>query len=220
MEIKYLLKFTSEYQYARDLIDGKLFMNQAAYFHDLENWQGDVREATFSNTSMAYIGANKPIYCFYMAYNNQIVDNEIAVDNKIFEDFRPKHAVIVNYGAFIERLKSGDLKTNYAVSLEPVNYRILTIKDSKEILLDKNRSLFYKHPYFFYQQEFRIMVHEDLGRRTVKRELEGNIVDVIDGYNNKIYYLKKNLQRIAKITNVQNCNKSGDYTYIDLNLGR
>ncbi len=155
-----------------------------------------------------------------MAYNNQIVDNEIAVDNKIFEDFRPKHAVIVNYGAFIERLKSGDLKTNYAVSLEPVNYRILTIKDSKEILLDKNRSLFYKHPYFFYQQEFRIMVHEDLGRRTVKRELEGNIVDVIDGYNNKIYYLKKNLQRIAKITNVQNCNKSGDYTYIDLNLGR
>ncbi len=37
MEIKYLLKFTSEYQYARDLIDGKLFMNQAAYFHDLEN---------------------------------------------------------------------------------------------------------------------------------------------------------------------------------------
>lgn len=216
MEIKYLLKFTSKYRYAQDLMAGKLFMNQAAYFHSIEKGRGDVREATFSNTSMAYIHANRPIYCFYMAYNYQIADNNIAVDNEIFEDFRPKYVVVVDYNAYIERLKNKDLKTNYAISFGAVNYKVLTITDSEKILLGKKSALFYKHPYFSYQQEFRLMVYENLDCITQKKALTGGIVDVIDKYN-KSYYLKNDLQGIAKIINVQNCNKLGGYTYIDLN---
>lgn len=220
MKIKYLIKFTSKCEYAQDLMNGKLFMNQADFFHNIENGQGDVREATFSNTSMAYIGANNPIYCIYIVYNSQIIDNKIAIDNRIIEDFNAKYAVIVDYDSFIERLSNKELITNYAISFGPVSYRVLSIDDSKEMLLGKKSALFYKHPYFSYQQEFRITVHEGLGCITRKIELDGEIVELLYEYKNKIYFLENNLEGIARIINIQYCNKLKDKIYIDLNLGR
>lgn len=220
MKIKYLIKFTSKYEYAQDFMNGKLFMNQADFFHNIENGQGDVREAAFSNTSMAYIGANNPIYCIYIVYNSQIIDNKIAIDNRIIEDFNAKYAVIVDHDYFVERLSNKELKTNYTVSFGPVIYRVLNLEDSKEILLGKESALFYKHPYFSYQQEFRITVCQSLGYITRKIELDGKIVEAIDEYKNEIYYLKNNLNGIARIINIQDCNKLKDKIYIDLNLGR
>ncbi|MFL8969718.1 hypothetical protein ACKA04_06645 [Helcococcus kunzii] len=217
MEIKYLIKFTSEYKYARDLVDGSLFMNQAAFYHDIENGQGDVREATFSNTSMVYIGDNKPIYCLYMVYKHQIVDSKIAIENKIIYDFNAKYAVIVNYDTFIEKLR--ELKKEYLISFGSVNYKVLSIEDSKEFLIGKNNTLFFKKPFFSYQQEFRISIDENLEYILGKRKLNGKNIEVIEGYKPKVYHLKKNLNGIARIINVQDCKKTGGFTYIDLDLG-
>lgn len=92
MEIKYLLKFTSKYEYAKDLLDGKLFVNQAAYFHNIEAaGQGDIREGAFSHNSMAYVGNSHPIYCFYAAYEDQCVDDKIIVPSRLITDFQAKY---------------------------------------------------------------------------------------------------------------------------------
>ena len=59
MEIKYLLKFTSKHEHAKDLIDGRLFMNQAAFIMTEEKDRA-ISEKVLSPTHPWHIGGLQP----------------------------------------------------------------------------------------------------------------------------------------------------------------
>ncbi|NLL91043.1 MAG: hypothetical protein GX222_01300 [Ruminococcaceae bacterium] len=218
-KIKYLLKFTSEYDYAKTLLEGKLFMNQASYYHNLEVGQGDIREGSFSNESMAYVGTSYPIYCLYAAYEHQLVDNSIIVPEKLATDFQAKYVTVIKFDEFMQMLKNNELGTEYGLTVGEVNYRYLSIEDSHEMLKGEKNSLLYKTPNFKYQQEFRIIVHENLEPITKKEVLDGMEVECIIGYEHKIYSLKRDLQGIAKIIKLDECKCVDGNMIISLNQG-
>lgn len=73
-DIVYLLKFASKEAYINDLMDGRLYLNKACYYHGLPGRRGDPLE-----TSLSYgmgIQANRllPIYCMYKVRKSGIVD--------------------------------------------------------------------------------------------------------------------------------------------------
>ena len=217
MEIIYLLKFTSKYEHAKDLLDGKLFMNQAAYYHDLEVGQGDIREGAFSHKSMAYMGSSRPIYCMYAVYEYQYINNRIIVPKKIVSEFQSEYIVIIKYKEFIQKLKNKELKTKFALTMGEVKYRFLSVEDSHKILEGNANSLLYKNPYYKYQQEYRIIVHENLEDITEKGFIDGIEVDCIVGRKPKTYLLKRDLGRIAKIIRLDDCHIIGEKLFINLN---
>lgn len=217
-KIKYLLKFTSEYDYAKTLLDGKLFMNQSSYYHNLEEGQGDIKEGSFSNKSMAYIGTSHPIYCLYAAYEDQLVDNCIIVPEKLATDFQAKYVTVIKFDEFMQMLKNNELRTKYTLTIGEVNYRYLSIEDSQEMLLGEKNSLLYKVPNFKYQQEFRIIVHENLEPIKKPGIFYGEKVEFLIGYEHKIYSLKRDLHGIAKIIKLDECNADGNII-INLSLG-
>ncbi|HHX18818.1 MAG TPA: hypothetical protein GX728_00055 [Clostridiaceae bacterium] len=217
MEIKYLLKFTSKHEHAKDLIDGRLFMNQAAFYHDRGEGQGDIREGAFTHTSMAYWGSSRPIYCMYAAYENQLVDNIVVVPHKLVTDFQSEYVVVVNYEEFIQMLENKELRTKYALTFGIVNYHNMETEDSHRILEGKVEPLLIKHPFYRYQQEFRIIVHENLEDITEKGIVDGMEVDCIVGRKPKTYLLKRDLGRIAKIIRLDDCHIIGEKLFINLN---
>lgn len=218
MEITYLLKFTSKYIYAKDLLDGKLYMNQACYYHNLEVGQGDIREGAIDNQSMSYSGTSHPIYCLYAAYENQLVDNNIIVPEKLKTDFQAEYVTVVKYKEFWQMLKNNELETEYAVSFGEVKYRFLNWDDTCKILEDKKNACFYKKPKFKYQQEFRIMVYENLNDITEKKIIDGLEVECIVDRESKTYLFNRDLVSIAKIIKLDDCKHTDENIFINLNL--
>lgn len=82
-KIVYLIKFVAEKEYAEDLLNGKLYMNQAAYYHSVQEndknfsdnkgyncGQADQFEAAMADGRCIYSGMDRPIYCLYAVYEN------------------------------------------------------------------------------------------------------------------------------------------------------
>ena len=158
--IKYLLKFVKEEDHAKDLLAGQLFMRPARYYRTLEQGQGDLSEAAISHISCIYRNGTLPIYCMYAVCENDIRNNCISISEKCIHDFKCKHGyvVITEFSEFENKLKT--LNSNgYEVDFGLVNYRYLSISDTKKLLTDTTvNNLFIKHPAFSYQKEFRVVV--------------------------------------------------------------
>lgn len=193
-------------------------MNQAGYFHDLEEGQGDIREGTFSSVSRAYIGTNRPIYCLYAVYESQVTNNNIIVPIKIINTFDARYIIVIKYDEFLKRLNNKELKTEYQIEYGEVNYRTITLEDSKSFLLGVENPLFYKNPVFKYQQEFRIVVSENLGYTTEKRLFDGMEMEFFKNYNSKRYYFKNDLNEIAKVVQLSDCKIQGNDFLIQINF--
>lgn len=162
--IKYLLKFVNQEAHAKTLLAGQLFMRPAGYYHALEQGQGDLREAAISHNVCIYKHAMVPIYCMYAISDTDINTNRILISQKCIHDFKCENGyiVIIEFSEFENKLRT--LNSNgYEVDAGLVKYRILSLSDTQELLIDNTvKNLFVKHPAFSYQKEFRVIVAKQL----------------------------------------------------------
>lgn len=164
---RYLIKFVSQLSYAEDLRSGKLFMRPASYYHDLELGQGDVTEGAISHEAAIYQNSQWAIYCMYTVKDDDIDnDGNIHISNRVINEFtnRDGYAVIVDRDKFEKRLST--VKTNgYALQAGEINYHYITFEDMGTMLTtNRPLNLAIKHPYFKYQNEYRIVVSRAVPR--------------------------------------------------------
>ena len=199
--IQYLIKFVSKYEYAEDLIKGKLFMRPARYFHHLERGQGDNMEASVASGLGLYKNMDFPLYCIYANYN--VYNNKIVIPNKLITDFKCEngYAVIIKFSDFSEALSRCDTKGYDAVG-GLVRYTSKPFVNIDYFLNDKDcTNLFYKDPYFSYQQEFRFVIY---------KKLDNNIEYVI--------FNIPNMTNCAKLITVKDMEIIGENRVINLNI--
>lgn len=214
MEIKYLMKFSCNEAYSDDLIKGKLYMNAAGYYHHLEAGQGDPCEGNLYGNSAFYQNLSNPIYCMYTVYDSDIHSDGIHIPDRIIMDFCGSDGwlVLIPYQQFIAALlQSKNAFEGCAYRFGEVTYKTLLFGDTKYFISSgKVDNLFFKHPYFYYQHEFRIAVGASLPCRYGKMELDGQMVKCIDHsqpYESKIFNIGS-LEKIAKkirIADLQHC---------------
>lgn len=158
---RYLIKFVSQLSHAENLRSGNLFMRPASYYHDLEIGQGDITEGAISHQVAIYQNSQWAIYCMYTVKEDDIDrDGNIHISNRVMNDFTNSngYAVVIDRDKFEKRLST--VKTNgYALQAGEINYHYITFEDMGK-MLTKNEplNLAIKHPYFSYQNEYRIVI--------------------------------------------------------------
>lgn len=85
--IVYLLKFAPKEAYIDDLMNGRLYMNAAGYYHGLSGEQGDPLEASMVLPACIYGNYRLPIYCMYTVRENNIVDNTVKIPIRMIREF-------------------------------------------------------------------------------------------------------------------------------------
>ena len=166
--IRYLLEFVKEERYADDLLNGRLFMHCAKYYHDIENrfglGRGDLREGSLFPNTAIYRNIYFPIYCTYMIKDEDIIGGHVLIDNRIIDDFDCKkgYAVIIPFEPFEEALTTADTG-GYRMDGVEVWYSFPTQEDiGKMFSSDDALNLRVKHPYFRYQKEYRLIVFRNI----------------------------------------------------------
>lgn len=187
---RYLIKFVSQLSHAEDLRSGKLFMRPASYYRDLEQGQRigqkDPFESAMSHQVAIYKNPRWPIYCMYTV-KDECVDGRrnMHIPKQIIEDFTNAqgYAVVLDRDKFEKRLST--VKTNgYMLRAGQVNYHYITMEDTKQMLSSgKINPLALKHPYFSYQNEYRIIIANS----------------VLDGRENIDYYFQSDLRDCSSI---------------------
>lgn len=201
--IKYLLKFVSEQVHAEALLNGKLFMRPACYYHKIEMGQGDIYEAALSHEMCIYKHSRVPIFCTYAVDGKEIIDGSFTVSERCIADFKCEngYVVILDFQKF-EQALSTLLSGGYEVDGGLVNYHKLTFEDMGELIGDNTpKNLFVKHPYFFYQKEFRIVVCREV------YTLENRPVDSI------VYQFPHDLKNIAVCKKVNEFKQDDHYLF-------
>lgn len=208
--IKYLLKITPERQYVQDLIDGKLYMNAAAYYHHIENGttgQEDPMEAAVSSTSMMFINPLYPIYCMYQVEDSEIMGNKIHIKKSVVEGFGTKDGFIalIPYNLFVERLSTCDTN-GHRLCHGSVHYGFINLSMTKKLFIESGiKQFFIKPKKFSEQNEYRIVVCEPLKRQFRNQILDGMNIKVETGFDHRIYVVPHgfadimNLYKISKL---------------------
>lgn len=86
--IAYLLKFAPREAYIDDLINGRLYMNAAGYYHGLPGEQGDPLEASMALPACIYGNYRLPIYCMYTLHEDDIVNGSAQIPMRMIREFR------------------------------------------------------------------------------------------------------------------------------------
>lgn len=166
--LRYLLKFVSKEAYADDLLNGKLFMHCAKYYHDLEKkygpGQGDLREGSLFPNAAIYRNIYFPIYCMYLIKDEDISDGKVIIDKRVIEDFDCQQGfmVIILFNSFERVLPTADTG-GYAMNGAEVWYGVPTQEDIVKMLNSEDAlNLIVKHPYFRYQKEYRLIVYKNI----------------------------------------------------------
>ena len=166
--ITYLLKFAPKEAYIDDLINGRLYMNAAGYYHGLPGEQGDPLEASMSPGACLYRYTCLPIYCMYTARENDIVDNSVKIPMRMIREFGCTDGWIgiVQYGnsARLADRHISDGGSIYANG--PISYGVPGPKLIREIFEGIPHNLVIKTPKYAYQKEYRI-----IGSRPVESRL-------------------------------------------------
>lgn len=199
-EIKYLLKFVSKKSYADDLINGTLYMRPAAYYHRLEEGQGDMGEAALSHEICVYKHSTLPIYCMYAILGSDMANGKVHISRRCIDDFKCENGYIVkiDYQSFKSRLRNVD-SSGYHVSAGLVNYHALTQEDTSFLLTDDTeRNLFIKRPRFYYQKEFRVVVCKQV------YQINEQPIDEIR------YHFSPTLQGVAQVIAVSSLQQEAD----------
>lgn len=100
-----VLKFAPKEPYIDDVMDGRLYMNAADYYHGLPSEQCDPLEASLSFGMGIYANRLLPIYCMFTVQESHIVDSTVVITGRSIEEFRCADGWIgiVRYGC-LERL--------------------------------------------------------------------------------------------------------------------
>ena len=166
--IKYLVKFVSKESYANDLLNGKLFMHCAKYYHELEKkygpGQGDVREGLLFPNAAIYRNIHYPIYCLYMIKDKDIIDGLVTIDKRVLKDFNCQHGfmVFIPFDSLDDILENADTD-GYAMDGSEVWYGVPSPEESMMIINDERAlNLIVKNPSFRYQREYRFIVFKNI----------------------------------------------------------
>ncbi len=87
-DIIYLLKFAPQEAYIDDLMDGRLYMNAAGYYHGLPGERGNPLEASLAYWMGIYANWLLPIYCMFKVRESDIANNAVLITMGIFDEFR------------------------------------------------------------------------------------------------------------------------------------
>lgn len=158
-DIVYLLKFASKEAYINDLMDGRLYMNAAGYYHGLPGEQGDPLEASLSYGMGIYAHWLLPIYCMFTVRESDIVDNTVVITRRMIDEFRCAEGRIgiVRYGCF-ERLLKQKIDSENGISLHsPVFYGASVPSVIDKAFQGTPYNLIIKTPKYAYQREYRII---------------------------------------------------------------
>lgn len=158
-DIVYLLKFVPQEAYIDDLMDGRLYMNAAGYYHGLPREQGDPLEASLAFGMGIYAHWLLPIYCMFTVRESDIVDNAVVVTRRMIDEFRCADGWIgiVRYGCF-ERLLDRTVDSGKDISLHrPVYYGAPGPSVTDAAFQGTPYNLVIKAPKYAYQREYRII---------------------------------------------------------------
>lgn len=201
-QLRYFIKFVSCEAYANDLMDGKLFMNAAGYFWNLEAGRGDVREAAISDGSAMYMNADKPIYCMYVVADADVVDGSIMIEGRLIDEFcnHDGWLVVIDAQDFLAAIRPLE-RDGTIEGKGPVMYRSLHACDREWFFQTRSpMNLFVKHPRFAYQREYRLLGRRGLERNLVEWTIDGDVVQMQDPrqpFASVVYQLPETIDSFA-----------------------
>lgn len=73
------MKFAPKEAFIGNLMDGRLYMNAAGYYHGLPGEQGNPLEASLAYGMGIYAHWLLPIYCMFTVRESDIVDNTVVI---------------------------------------------------------------------------------------------------------------------------------------------
>lgn len=157
--IAYLLKFAPREAYIDDLINGRLYMNAAGYYHGLPGEQGDPLEASMVLPTCIYGNYRLPIYCMYTVHENDIVDGSVQIPKRMIREFGCADGWIgiVRYESFARLIDSHTTGGEEVYAHGAISYGIPGPKLIEEIFQGTICNLLIKTPKYAYQQEYRII---------------------------------------------------------------
>lgn len=157
--IAYLLKFAPKEAYIDDLINGRLYMNAAGYYHGLPGEQGDPLEASLAPGVCLYRYACLPIYCMYTVRENNIIDSTVKIPMRMIQEFGCADGWIgiVQYGGFARLADTRIADGGSIYAHGPISYGVPGPKLVREIFEGIPHNLVIKTPKYAYQREYRII---------------------------------------------------------------
>lgn len=157
--IAYLLKFVPKEAYIDDLINGRLYMNAAGYYHGLPGEQGDPLEASVAPGAYIYRYTSLPIYCMHAVRENDIVDGSVQIPMRMIWEFGCADGWIgiVRYDSFARLIDNHTTGGEEVYAHGAISYGIPGPKLIEEIFQGTFCNLLIKTPKYAYQQEYRII---------------------------------------------------------------
>ena len=83
-----MLKFTSKEAHIDDLMDRRLHMNAAGYYHGLPGEQSVSLVASLPYGMGIYANWLLPIYCMFTEQESDIVVSTVVITGRMIEEFR------------------------------------------------------------------------------------------------------------------------------------
>lgn len=147
-DIEYLLKFAPREAYVDDLINGRLYMNAAGYYHGLPGEQGDPLEASMAPGACLYRYTCLPIYCMYTVRENDIVDNTVKIPIRMIQEFGCADGWIgiVQYDSFARLADRHTTDDGSIYAHGPISYGVPGPKLIREIFEGIPHNLVIKTP--------------------------------------------------------------------------
>lgn len=157
--IAYLLKFAPRETYIDDLINGRLYMSAAGYYHGLPGEQGDPLEASMAPGVCLYGYSCLPIYCMYTVCENDIVDNTVKILIRMIKEFGCADGwiSIVQHDSFARLADRHTTVDGSIYAHGPISYGVPGQKLIREIFEGIPHNLVIKTPKYAYQKEYRII---------------------------------------------------------------
>lgn len=157
--IAYLLKFAPREAYIDDLINGRLYMNAAGYYHGLLGEQGDPLEASMALPACIYGNYRLPIYCTYTVREDGIVNGSAQIPMRMIQEFGCADGWIgiVQHDRFARLLDSRTTDGGDVYAHSAISYGVPGPKLIGEIFQGTICNLVIKTPKYAYQKEYRII---------------------------------------------------------------
>lgn len=153
------LKFAPREAHIDDLINGRLYMNAAGYYHGLPGEQGDPLEASMAPGVCLYRYTCLPIYCMYTVRENDIVNNTVKIPIRMIQGFGRADGWIgiVQYDSFARLADRQIADDGNIYAHGPISYGVPGPKLIREIFEGIPHNLVIKTPKYAYQKEYRII---------------------------------------------------------------
>ncbi len=157
--IAYLLKFAPKEAYIDDLLNGRLYMNAAGYYHGLSGEQGDPLEASIVPGVRLYGNHCLPIYSMYTVRKNDTVNNCVHIPMRMIREFGCADGWIgiVRYDSFARLANSHIADGGSKYARGAISYGTPGSKLIDEMFQGTACNLLIKTPKYAYRREYRII---------------------------------------------------------------